>query len=68
MNFFGKLDRYFIVPEVRKNVKTNFLAYPIIIRNNSLFSRKNFQIYLEKKNIQTRPIFSGNTLRHHSFF
>tara|TARA_B100000700_G_scaffold326860_1_gene439705 strand:+ start:8510 stop:9715 length:1206 start_codon:yes stop_codon:yes gene_type:complete len=67
MNFFGKLDRYFIVPEVRKNVKTNFLAYPIIIRNNSLFSRKNFQIYLEKKNIQTRPIFSGNTLRHPAF-
>ena len=67
MNFFGKLDRYFIVPEVRKNVKTNFLAYPIIIKNNSLFSRKNFQIYLEKKNIQTRPIFSGNTLRHPAF-
>ena len=67
MNFFSKLDKYFIVPEVKKNVKTNFLAYPIIIRNNSLFSRKNFQIYLEKKNIQTRPIFSGNTLRHPAF-
>ena len=25
------------------------------------------QIYLEKQNIQTRPIFTGNTLRHPGF-
>ena len=31
------------------------------------FSRKKFQIYLEKNNIQTRPIFSGNILRHPAF-
>tara|TARA_B100001540_G_C15784903_1_gene632785 strand:+ start:171 stop:1376 length:1206 start_codon:yes stop_codon:yes gene_type:complete len=67
MNFFSKLDKYFIVPEVKKNVKTNFLAYPIILKNNLPFTRKNFQIYLEKKSIQTRPIFSGNTLRHPAF-
>ena len=66
-NFFKKLENYFIVPKIEKNVKTNFLAYPIILRNNQKFSRKEIQIYLEKHNIQTRPIFTGNTLRHPAF-
>jgi len=65
--FFKKLDNYFIVPKVNKNVKTNFLAYPIILKDNLKFSRKDFQIYLEKRGIQTRPIFTGNTLRHPAF-
>ena len=66
-DFFKKLKNYFIVPKTEKNVKTNFLAYPIILKNNVNFSRKKFQIYLEKNNIQTRPIFSGNILRHPAF-
>ena len=66
-DFFKKLKNYFIVPKIEKNVKTNFLAYPIILKNNVNFSRKKFQIYLEKNNIQTRPIFSGNILRHPAF-
>ena len=66
-NFFKKFKNYFIVPKIEKYVKTNFLAYPIILKDNLNFSRKEIQIYLEKNNIQTRPIFSGNTLRHPAF-
>ena len=66
-NFFKKYKKCFIVPKIEKNVKTNFLAYPIILKDNLNFSRKQFQIHLEKNNIQTRPIFSGNTLRHPAF-
>ena len=66
-NFFEKHERYFILPKISKFVKTNFLAYPIIIRPNKFFSRKELQIFLETKNIQTRPIFSGNVLRHPAF-
>ena len=66
-DFFNKLKKYFILPKVNKNIKTNFLAYPVILKNNSKFSRKELQIHLEKNNIQTRPIFSGNILRHPAF-
>ena len=66
-NFFQKLNKHFIVPKIEKNVKTNFLAYPIILKASSKFTRKELQIYLEKHNIQTRPIFTGNTLRHPAF-
>ena len=65
--FFKKLDKYFTVPKINKNIKTNFLAYPVILKSNSKFSRKDFQVYLEKNKIQTRPIFTGNTLRHPAF-
>jgi len=66
-DFFKKFNNHFIIPKVKKNIKTNFLAYPIILKKNQKFSRNEMQIYLEKNNIQTRPIFSGNTLRHPAF-
>lgn len=56
LNFFKSLKDYFIVPKIYDNVKTNFLAYPIIIKNEEKISRKKLQIFLEKCNIQTRPI------------
>ncbi len=66
-NFFYKHKEYFNPIKVDKKIHTNFLAYPILIKPNKKFSRKNMQQYLEKKGIQTRPIFSGNILRHPAF-
>ena len=66
-NFFSKYNNYFVIPRIYRNVKTNFLAYPIIIKENKFFNRKELQIFLEKNKIQTRPIFSGNILRHPAF-
>ena len=49
LKFFKKMNNFFIVPKIEKNVKTNFLAYPIILRDKIKFSRKELQVYLEKK-------------------
>ena len=65
--FFDKLKEYFIIPKVLSSVSTNFLAYPIIIKKNKLFSRRQLQIFLENSGVQTRPIFTGNSLRHSAF-
>ena len=67
LNFFKIYKDYFLIPKVEKNIKTNFLAYPIIIKENKKFTRKKLQIYLENHKIQTRPIFTGNILRHPAF-
>ena len=61
--FFNKHKRFFTNPEEIKNSSTAWLAYPILINKNAPFSRKDFQIYLEKRNIQTRVVFTGNILR-----
>ena len=65
--FFDKLKEYFIIPKILPSVSTNFLAYPIIIKKNKLFSRRQLQIFLENSGVQTRPIFTGNSLRHSAF-
>jgi len=59
----NKLSNYIITPEETKGVKTNWLAYPVILRESEKNLRTNLQIFLERKNIQTRTIFSGNITR-----
>ena len=66
-DFFKDNFKYFLTPKILKNIETNFLAYPIILKKNPFFDRKKLQIFLEKNSIQTRPIFSGNILRHPAF-
>jgi len=62
-NFFKNYNQYFELPRQIPGIKTGWLAYPIIIKKNSKIKRRNMQIYLEKKGIQTRTIFTGNILR-----
>ncbi len=61
--FFKTYDELFHLPEQYKNVKTPWLAFPLVIKKNKYFNRKEMQIYFEKKNIQTRTIFTGNILK-----
>ena len=63
LSFFGRYKDYFEVPKLQKNIQTGWLAFPLLIKKNSLFDRTDFQIFLEKNNIQTRTIFTGNILK-----
>jgi len=61
--YFKNYQNLFILPEEFKGLKTGWLAFPLIIKNESKIIRKNLQIFLEKNGIQTRTIFTGNILR-----
>jgi CDP-6-deoxy-D-xylo-4-hexulose-3-dehydrase len=61
--FFSKHEEYFLNPVELYGCNTAWLAFPILIKENAPFSRKDFQIYLENRNIQTRVVFTGNILR-----
>ena len=61
--FFGNFKKYFKLPEQNIGVKTPWLAFPLVIKENKLFNRKKMQIFFEKNNIQTRTIFTGNILK-----
>ena len=65
--FFKKFDEYFILPHQTDNTRTGWLAYPIQIRENAPFSRTEFQIFLEKNNIQTRTVFTGDITKQPGF-
>jgi len=57
------LNDYFFAPEELNNVKTGWLAFPLLIKNTAKINRKELQVFLEKNLIQTRTIFSGNILK-----
>ena len=61
--FFKNYEYLFHLPEQYKGVKTPWLAFPLVIKQNKFFNRKQLQIYFEKNNIQTRTIFTGNILK-----
>ena len=63
INFFEKHEEFFENPIEKPNVSTAWLAFPILIKKSSPFKRKDFQIFLEKRNIQTRVVFTGNILK-----
>ena len=61
--FFSKFPDLFDLPEQQDNLRTAWLAYPLLIKKKSFIKRQELQIFLEKKGIQTRTIFTGNILR-----
>lgn len=67
MEFIGEKDKYFILPTQTPNTETAWLAFPIIIKPKSPFTRLEIITYLEEHNIQTRPVFAGNILKQPGF-
>ena len=61
LNLFHK--NLFSNPIELPGCNTAWLAFPILIKKEANFSRKEFQIYLEERAIQTRVVFNGNDLR-----
>ena len=65
--FLKKYEKYFILPKQLPGSRSGWLAYPLTITDEAPFSRTQMQIFLEKKNIQTRVVFTGNILRQPGF-
>jgi CDP-4-dehydro-6-deoxyglucose reductase, E1 len=62
-DFFSKYPDCFSNPIETKGCKTAWLAFPLLIKEKAPFNRREMQIYLEKRNIQTRVVLTGNILR-----
>jgi len=62
-DFFNKHSDYFTNPQETLGCETAWLAFPLLIKKSAPFTRKEFQIFLENKKIQTRVVFTGNILR-----
>jgi CDP-4-dehydro-6-deoxyglucose reductase, E1 len=63
-NFFSRYNSWFYLPHVIPGSITNWLAFPLTIKNDAPFKRYDLLKFLEDKGIQTRVLFSGNALRH----
>jgi CDP-6-deoxy-D-xylo-4-hexulose-3-dehydrase len=65
--FFSQYEEFFILPNQLPDSRTAWLAYASTIRESAPFIRRDLQIFLEKRNIQTRTVFTGNILRQPGF-
>ncbi|HQE12783.1 MAG TPA: aminotransferase class I/II-fold pyridoxal phosphate-dependent enzyme [Flavipsychrobacter sp.] len=65
--FFKQYEEFFILPNQLPNSRTGWLAFAVTIKDKAPFIRKDLQIFLEKRNIQTRTVFTGNILRQPGF-
>ncbi|MDK1374229.1 MULTISPECIES: aminotransferase class I/II-fold pyridoxal phosphate-dependent enzyme [unclassified Sinorhizobium] len=61
--FFEEYEDWFLLPRQLPGSKTGWLAFPLTIRPDAPFTRRDMQIFLERRDIQTRPVFTGNILR-----
>ena len=66
-NFFKKFEDLFLLPNETEGAYTGWLAYPLLIKKSAKFDRRELQIFLEERNIQTRVVFTGNILRQPGF-
>ena len=65
--FFAQWEEHFILPKQLPDSRTGWLAFAVTIKESAPFIRRDMQIFLEKRNIQTRTVFTGNILRQPGF-
>ena len=61
------LDKYVILPEASKDSEPSWFGFLITIKKETHKNRIDILQYLEKHNIQTRLLFSGNIIKHPCF-
>ena len=61
--FFKAYEHWFVLPKQLPASRTGWLAFPLTVRKDAPFTRRDLQIYMETRDIQTRPVFTGNILR-----
>lgn len=67
MQFFSHYEDWFILPKQLPNSRTGWLAFALTLKDSAPFNRRELQVFLEKRNIQTRTVFTGNILRQPGF-
>lgn len=66
-SFMEQYEEFFILPEQLPNSRTGWLAFATTLKDDAPFKRRDMQIFLEKRNIMTRTVFTGNILRQPGF-
>lgn len=66
-DFFRQYEDWFVLPRQTPGSHTGWLAFPLTLRPGAPFTRREMQIFLEKRDIQTRVVFTGNITRQPGF-
>lgn len=59
---FDNYPQYFSLPLMHDNSNVNWVCFPLTVKLDAPFTRKQFQLFLEQNGIETRMYFGGNIL------
>jgi len=62
-----KYEEYFILPREKPNTTHSWFAYPLTVKPNDLFGRRELMSFLETSGIETRPLIAGNLVEQPVF-
>lgn len=66
--FFSKnFSDKFILPESEKEAAPSWFGYPITVKENAGFARKELVDFLDKNKVGSRPVFGGNMIKQPYF-
>ena len=58
-----EFEEHFILPSWHDKADPAWFAFPITVRDTAPFRRHELTRYLEKRMVETRPLFAGNLLQ-----
>ena len=61
--FFYQYPEIFQTFYSEPKAEINWLAFPILLKGELEGKRRDFQIFLEKRGVQTRTVFTGNIIK-----
>ena len=64
---FEKFSDYISLPKIKEGIKHAWFSFPIFVKKNAPFSRKDFEKFLNEKGMETRQIMSGNITKQPAF-
>lgn len=59
----NEYEEHLILPKWHEKADPSWFAFPITVRDDAPFQRHQLTGYLERHNIETRPLFAGNLLK-----
>ena len=65
--FLKPYENYFVLPRAEKDSDPSWFGFPILVKPEAPFDRKEIVDYLEKNNIATRMLFGGNLLKQPAY-
>jgi len=66
-SYLSKFSEYLKLPAENSSAKRSWFFYPIMIKDNAKFTRKELTSFLEERGVETRPIMSGDYTKHPLF-
>ncbi|MBU0635771.1 lipopolysaccharide biosynthesis protein RfbH [Candidatus Micrarchaeota archaeon] len=64
---FERFEEFFILPYALPKSDPSWFAFPLTIKPEAGFERKDFTLFMEQNLIDTRHLFAGNILQHPAY-